>query len=90
MRAPSAAVPPDPRGVVEPGQTIHASRLRLDRSMIRPLPLDLAALVSLGLLEEVQPGLFRRPRLPSRAEVHGAHPTHDQPSEPAVPEEPNP
>ncbi len=47
----------------------------------RPLPLDLAALVSLGLLEEVQPGLFRRPRLPSRAEVHGAHPTHDHETE---------
>ncbi len=36
------------------------------------VPADVAALVRAGLLEEVQPGLFRRPRLPSRAEVSGA------------------
>ncbi len=39
--------------------------------MTRPLPADLVALVRAGRLEEAEPGLFRRPRLPSREELHG-------------------
>ncbi len=40
--------------------------------MSRPLPADLAALVRAGVLEEVQPGVYRRrPRLPARDELHG-------------------
>ncbi len=38
--------------------------------MTRSLPADVAALVRAGHIEEVEPGLFRRPRMPSRAEVH--------------------
>ncbi len=37
--------------------------------MNRPLPADLAALVRAGHLVEVEPGLFRRPRVPSRDEA---------------------
>ncbi len=68
----------------------RAPRLRLDRSMTCPLPANVAALVRAGHLEEVEPGVFRRSRLPSRAEVHGEQHTPDRPSEPSVPEEPNP
>ncbi len=46
--------------------------------MSRPLPADLAELVRAGHLEEVAPGLYRRPRLPSRDELHGEQPTTDQ------------
>ncbi len=34
------------------------------------LPADLLALVRAGLLVEVEPGVYRRPRMPSRAEVY--------------------
>ncbi len=35
------------------------------------VPADVAALVRAGHLEEVEPGVFRRPRLPSRADLQG-------------------
>ncbi len=38
---------------------------------VRVTPPDVLALVRCGWLEEVQPGVYTRPRLPSRAEVHG-------------------
>ncbi len=48
--------------------------------MTRPaLPDDLAAMLAAGLLVEVEPGVFRWPRMPSRAEVHGAA-RDDEPS----------
>ncbi len=40
-------------------------------------PADAAALVRAGHLEEVEPGVFRRSRLPSRADVHGEQRTPD-------------
>ncbi len=49
--------------------------------MSRSLPADLAALVRAGVLEEVSPGLYRRPRSPSRDEVHGQQATTDHPTE---------
>ncbi len=57
--------------------------------MSRPLPADLAALVAGGHLEEVEPGLFRRPRLPSRAELHDEQHTPGRPPEPSAPREPS-
>ncbi len=36
------------------------------------VPPDVTALVRAGHLEEVEPGLFRRPRLPSRGELYDA------------------
>ncbi len=41
------------------------------------LPADVAALLRAGFLEEVEPGVFRRPRMPSRAEVAARN---DEPS----------
>ncbi len=43
--------------------------------MSRPLPADLAALVRAGVLVQVAPGVYRRPRVPARDEVHGEQPT---------------
>ncbi len=39
------------------------------------VPADVAALVRAGFLEEVRPGVFRRPRMPSRADLYGEQPT---------------
>ncbi len=57
--------------------------------MTRSLPPDVAALARAGHLEEVEPGLFRRSRLPLPAELHGEQRTLDQPSESSVQEEPH-
>ncbi len=51
--------------------------------MSRPLPADLAALVRAGVLVEHEPGVFRKPRLPSRDELHG----HPQPDDKLLSEE---
>ncbi len=45
------------------------------------VPADVAELVRAGHFEEVTPGVFRRPRMPSRAEVRGSQPTHDHETE---------
>ncbi len=59
--------------------------------MTHPLPADVAALVRAGFLEEVRPGVFRRPRMPSRADLYGEQPTTpDRPLTALVPPERNP
>ncbi len=44
------------------------------------VPSDVAALARAGHLEEVEPGLYRRPRLPARSELYA----QPQPQPPTI------